>query len=550
MGSPRRPFLPVSIGYDIAPDRSGSMGASYMAVRTLLFALLALLLAAPLPAQPAPIPTLRAQGTTRQLIVDDAPFLILGGELANSSASSRDYMAPIWPRLAALNLNTVLMPVSWEQIEPEQGRFDFTLLDGLLADARRNRLRVVLLWFGSWKNSMSSYAPAWVKRDTARFPRARAADGTALEILSPHVEANAEADARAFAALMRHLRETDGQRTVIMVQVENEVGMIPDARDHSRAGVAAFAQPVPRALLPRGARGGDWRAVFGEAAEERFTAWHLARYVERVAVAGKAEYPLPMFVNAALPRPGRSPGQYPAGGPLPHLFDIWRAAAPSIHILAPDIYFPNFSEWAARYRTSDNPLFIPEAGRAGAIELPADALFAIGGLDAVGFSPFSIDTASEASLRSLSDTYAGLAQLAPLILAHQGQGTIHGFRPPVAFDGSLNEAPATATIGAWRTTVTFVDPWVPRADQRIAAHGGLVIRTGPDELLVAGAGITLTFATEGGQAGIESAWEGRFENGAWRPGRLLNGDETHQGRHIRLPPGRFSIQRVRLYRYD
>jgi beta-galactosidase GanA len=517
-----------------------------MPIRALLV-LVAFLLATPLAAQP--IPTLRAQGNARQLIVDDAPFLILGGELANSSASSLEHMRPIWPRLAALNLNTVLMPMSWELIEPVEGRFDFALVDGLIADARRNQLRLVLLWFGSWKNSMSSYAPAWVKRDTARFPRARAADGTPLEILSPHVPANAEADARAFAALMRHLRETDRQRAVIMVQVENEVGMIPDARDHGAAGQAAFAQRVPAALLPRGARGGDWRTVFGESAEERFTAWHLASYVERVAAAGRAEYPLPLFVNAALPRPGRRPGQYPAGGPLPHLFDIWRAAAPSIQILAPDIYFPNFSEWTTLYRTRDNPLFIPEAGRAGAIELPADAMFAIGALDAIGFSPFSIETASEESLRSLADAYAGLAQLAPLILAHQGQGSLHGFRPPIAYDGTLNEAPVTATIGDWRVTVTFVDPWIPRPEQRIAAHGGLVIRTGPDDLLVAGAGITLNFATEGAQAGIESAWEGRFEGGEWRPGRLLNGDETHQGRHVRLPPGRFSIQRVRLYRY-
>ncbi|WP_114953043.1 DUF5597 domain-containing protein [Sphingosinicella terrae] len=514
------------------------------------FIFLLLLASAPAAAQ-APLPHLREQGVARQLIVDGEPFLILGGELANSSASSLDYMAPIWPRLRALNLNTVLAPVSWELIEPEEGRFDFSLVDGMLREARRHDLRLVLLWFGSWKNSQSSYVPAWVKNDFTRFPRARAADGTAMEMLSPFAEANAEADARAFAALMRHLARSDSQRTVVMVQVENEVGMIPDARDHHPLAEAAFAEPVPAALVPSGQRRGSWHSQFGEAAEESFTAWHFARYVERVAAAGKAEHALPMFANAALPRPGRRPGEYPSGGPLPHLAAIWRAGAPSIDFLAPDIYYPNFVEWTRRYREAGQPLFIPEAGRAGAGEAPADALFAIGALNAIGFSPFSIDSPTEAELASLAEAYAGLRALSPLILSHQGRGTMTGLRPPRAFDGALDEADQSVTMGRWRLTARFVDPWTPREQQRIAEHGALAIQLGPDEFLVAGSGVTLTFAAAVGadRAGIESIWEGRYADGSWIPGRLLNGDESHQGRHLRLPPGRFGLQRVRLYRY-
>jgi len=516
-----------------------------------ILAMLGLLVGAPSPAQnPQPIPQLRDQGTARQLIVDGRPFLILGGELANSSSSSLDYMRPVWPRLRQMNLNTVLLPVSWELIEPQEGQFDFGLLDGLLEEARRNDLRVVLLWFGSWKNSMSSYVPAWVKRDQERFPRARSADGSTQEILTPFAPANAEADARAFASLMRHLRQADPQRTVIMVQVENEIGMIPSARDHSHPADAAFAQRVPPALLPKGKANGTWQQVFGAGADERFMAWHFGRYVERVAAAGKAEYPLPMYVNAALPRPGKQPGEYPSAGPLPHLSEIWKAAAPSIDFLAPDIYFPSFLEWARKYRLPGNPLFIPEANRAGREEGPADALFAIGALDAIGFSPFSIDSIPVEG-QPLTRAYAMLRELSPLILANQGRGLMTGFRPPAAFDGSLDESPIAASLGDYRFTISFVDPWTPKDRQHVAAHGGLVIQLGRDEYLFAGQGITVTFAPASGvgHAGIGSIWEGHYAGAEWKPGRLLNGDESHQGRHLRLPPGEFSIQRVRLYRY-
>jgi beta-galactosidase GanA len=496
-----------------------------------------------------PLPELRSDGAARQLIVDGAPFLILGGELANSSSSSVNYMRPIWPRLHAMHLNTVLTPVSWELIEPTEGRFDFRVVDGLLADARRNDLRLVLLWFGSWKNSMSSYVPAWVKRDEARFPRARSADGTTLEMLTPFSDSNVRADARAFAALMRHLKQADPQRTVIMVQVENEIGMIPSARDHSDLADAAFAQPVPAAILPKGSAPGTWQQVFGADADEKFMAWYYARYTQTVAAAGKAEYPLPMYVNAALQRRGKKPGEYPSAGPLPHLFGIWRAGAPSIDVLAPDIYFPNFVEWASKYQVAGNALFIPEANQAGREEAPANAFFAFGALDAIGFSPFSIDNIRDP--QPLADAYAMLASLKPMILAGQRQRTIRGFRPPVSFDGLVDETPAKFDLGGYQFTISFVDPWTPHDQQHVASHGGFAVQLGPDEFLLVGTGITATFAPANGagHAGIESAWEGRFEGGQWRPGRLLNGDETHQGRHVRLPLGSFSIQRVRLYRY-
>src|SRR5690606_9775274 len=246
-------------------------------------------------------------------------------------------------------------------------------------------LRLVLLWFGTWKNCMSCYVPAWVKADQGRFPRVQGRDGRGVEILSPFSEENVRADADAFRALMRRLRQVDRGHTVIMVQVENEIGMIPEARDHSETATRLYQGAVPSELTAYlGERGvelasevrerwerhgrrmeGSWEEVFGPGleTEEIFMAWHFARYVERVASEGKEELPLPMFVNAALIRPGYLPGQYSSGGPLPHLIDIWRAGAPSIDFLAPDIYFHNFVEWCRRYDAAGNPLFIPETRR-------------------------------------------------------------------------------------------------------------------------------------------------------------------------------------------
>ena len=523
-------------------------------------------------AQQSGIPQLRKHGTATQLLVDGKPFLIRGGELGNSSSSSLEYMRTIWPKLVSLNLNTVLVPVYWELIEPIEGRFDFSLVDGLIQEARRHKLRLVPLWFASWKNSMSCYAPAWVKTNQQRFPRAEDKAGRGMEILSPFSQENFAADARAFAALMRHLREVDNRdHTVIMVQVENEIGMIPDSRDRSATANQLFNKTVPPELMNHleqhrdtlipelravwaGAKfktRGTWEEVFGPGLEtdEIFMAWHFARYTNRVAELGKAEYPLPMFVNAALIRPGHQPGQYPSAGPLPHLIDIWRAGAPQIDFLSPDIYFQNFAEWCRKYHQSGNPLFIPEAilGPLSGV----NAFYAIGQHDAIGFSPFSIESVAEPTHNLLAGGYDILAQLAPLILTHQGKNEMAGFLP----EGSEQRAPQQARLGGYTLNVTYERPSssaTQGAQTSDPISGGLVIAVGPDEFIFAGIGLTVTFeANTSGPplVGILSVQEGKYMNSQWQPGRWLNGDQTHQGRHLRLPSGKFALQRIKLYRY-
>ena len=532
----------------------------------LLCASLVLIYQANSQAQQQRVPHLRKQGTATQLIVDDKPFLVLAGELGNSSSSGLEYMRPVWPKLAALKLNTVLIPVYWELIEPVEGKFDFTLVDGLIQDARKHNLRLVPLWFASWKNSMSCYAPSWVKTDQQRFPRSQDKNGAGMEILSPFNKENFEADARAFAAFMRHVREVDGNdHTVIMVQVENEIGMIPDSRDRSTVANQLFSERVPaelmnylsehkEQLIPEfrtawAANGfktsGTWEEVFGKgpATDEVFMAWYFARYVDRVTEVGKKEYSLPMFVNAALIRPGHMPGQYPSAGPLPHLIDIWRAGAPKIDFFSPDIYFQNFAEWVRKYDRSGNAVFIPEA-MPGSVDA-VNAMYAIGQHNAIGFSPFSIDSLDEETTNAVTSSYDLLNQLTPLILNHQGKGTMAGLLP----EGPEQRQPQQLRLGNHTLYVTYDRP---TAQNTSVLSGGLVIAIAPDEYVFAGTGLTVTFEAAGGGdpiVGLLSVDEGKYVNGQWVVTRRLNGDQTHQGRHLRLPAGKFWIQRIKLYRY-
>jgi hypothetical protein len=500
------------------------------------------------------IPRLHRQGTTTQLLVDGKPFAILGGELHNSSASSLAYMEPIWPKMVALNLNTVLAVVSWELLESQEGKFDFALVDGLLEGARKHNLRVVLLWFGSWKNGVSSYVPGWVKRDRARFPRMQPRPGDNAEVLTPLSEANCQADTRAFVALMRHLKKVDGRRhTVLMMQVENEVGLLGAARDHSPLAETAFAKEVPAELtryfqehkddlIPEfkeywEAAGfktaGTWTEVFGEGADEAFMAWHMASYLGKIAVAGKAEYALPMYANAWLVQnEGQKAGQYPSGGPVSKVLDIWRAAAPALDFLAPDIYLPDFKAVCARYTRSGNPLFIPESAAA-----PERAFYAIGQHEAIGFCPFAID--SLPADHPLKESYQLLAELMPVIIENQGVDRTRGLL-------QYKQDNEQVDLAGYRLEVSY------RKEANSRGYG-LVIATGQDEFLVAGSGVGIHFAarTPGPHhTRILSVDEGRFKDGKWIPGRRMNGDENAGGWRLQLPGGPPTVQRIKLYRHD
>lgn len=524
--------------------------------------LLASLKTGSLSAQPNNAPHLEKRGSSTQLIVDGKPFLILSGELHNSSSSSLAYMKPLWPQLAAMGLNTVVTPLSWELIEPVEGKYDFALVDGLLAQAREAHEHIVFLWLASWKNGMSSYAPVWVKQDTKRFQRV-VVKGREIELLSPASTTTQQADARAFTALMQHIQQVDAHdHTVLMMQVENEVGVLGDSRDRSAEADRAFNSPVPAeltrylkthhdTLYPRlrelldasgGRTSGTWSEIFGNTnrADEIFMAWNYARFVQVVTTAGKSAYNIPMYVNTWLAENDAAPGIYPSGGPEPWVVDIWRAAGGAIDFYAPDLYAPDFVNWCRQYHRDGNPLFMPETrgGTAGA----ANVFYAVGEEASFGFSPFAIEDDMDPK-QDLAHSYRAINSLATILLEHQATGDVHGF----VLDKQHPTADFTLNGTALHVSIDEI------FGQHAESGYGLIMATGPDEFIGAGKGFRVSVASASAgrsRVGIASIDEGAIEDGNWVPGRRLNGDENDQGSFWRFDSRKVNTEKVKLYHFD
>jgi beta-galactosidase GanA len=516
------------------------------------------------------IPTLNKTDGIARLSVNGKPFLILGGELGNSNCSDVEYMRPIWPKLKSMHLNTVLAPVYWELLEPAEGKFDYTLLDSMIAGARRQDLKLILLWFGSWKNSMSCYAPEWIKLNQQKFERARDSKGRGLEILSAFNQTNLNADKAAFTALVKHVAKADAtQHTILMIQVENEIGMLTEAREYTDAANLAFKSNVPEVLIQYLKKNknelvpefkaiwekygyretGNWEEVFGSglSTDEIFQAWQYAIYTNAVAEAGKKAFNIPMYVNAALNYKNVKPGEYPSAGPLPHLMDIWKAGSPAIDILSPDFYNPYFKSYSDLYTRRNNPLFIPEIRSEP--NNAAKVFLALGHYKAIGFSPFSIESVKASPEEPIAKSYALLQQLSPVILKNELTGKMDA----VLLDSNFQKQ--ELVMGSYTLTISheYSLGWSPDSKKPgWPESSGLIIQIGEHEFIIAGTGIVVTFsssAKNNPSVGILRSYEGEYVNGEWKPGRRMNGDQDHQGRHIRIPVNEFSIQQVSVYDY-
>ena len=519
----------------------------------------------------APLPQIVKQGRKFTLMVDGKPFIMLGGQVNNSSGwPSR--MQEIWPVFKALNANTGEIPVYWETVEPKPGEFRFEAVDQIIRDARVQSMRLILLWFATWKNGVMDYAPGWVKQDTTKYPRMIDSGGKPVRVLSPHSEATMNADRAAFVAFMRHLKEIDGDaHTVIMVQVENEPGSLFTDRDHAPSSNKLFEGPAPAALTTALKRPeGTWTQAFGPEADEAFAAWHVARYINEIAAAGKKEYGLPLYVNVWLReqknfmRPGEA---YPSGGATSNMLDVWKAAAPAIDVIAPDIYVMDYASYrkvCESYSRPDNALLIPETGGFGAFA--RYMFYALADYDSLGFAPFGIDRISTAVVpegipgtnagtslmdlvRPMMDNYRLLAPALDQIAAWQGTGKLRSaVEEDQITERLLNFTDYEVLAQFGRPQVSYGGTFASGTEKKTGRS--MIAEIAPDEFVIIGFDTRVRFEPHRGSKLRNTQFllveEGKFENGVWKPARRLNGDESFFGLSL---PASGAILRAKLMSY-
>jgi beta-galactosidase GanA len=420
----------------------------------------------------------------------------------------------------------------------------------LVRQSRQHHIRLVLLWFGTWKNGNMHYVPQWIKTDTKKYPRVINQAGEPIDVLSANSRTNLEADKHAFTALMHHLAEIDSsEHTIIFVQVENESGIIGSPRDFSPESNREFEGKVPADLLRAAAKSqGTWREVFGADANELFQAYNQARYLNEVAEAGKREFNIPMYCNvwlsypiAELPeRQIGNPGiGWPSGGPTQRSLWLWKALAPAIDVIGPDIYSDDLGFYTTvlnTYARPDNALWIPETGNSDAY---ARFLFLALNYGAIGFSPFGVDRtgwtfSGDEGPKLHTENFVLLEPISREIARLNFEGKLKA-----AVDAP-GQAEQELDFGKWKASVRF---GFPQPDGRHAPgtpdHTGraLVAQLGPDEFLVTGVDASVAFHTQGRLPGIRmqilSVEEGTYENGTWKISRLWNGDQTDRGLNFR-----------------
>ena len=519
------------------------------------------------------------------LMVDGAPFLMLGMQ-ANNSSNYPDALKNVWPSFEKMSANTLEIPVAWEQVEPIEGKFDFSYVDVLIKQAREHDARLVLLWFGAWKNNAPHYMPAWAKLNNQRFPRVVAKTGDTVNSMSPLGANTLAADKKAFVELMTHLKKVDEKNTVIMVQVENEVGTWGADRDYSAMAEKIFSAPIPAELASKlGIKADTWAKAFGKDADEFFHAYYIAKYCDALAAVGKAIKPLPMYANAALRDPF-NPTYWEKGGPTDNVIHIWKAAAPHLDAVAPDIYNPdrkNVVKWLEQYSRADNPLFVPEIGNS---QTYARYFFDALGKGAVGFSPFGMDDTdyvnyplgadkyNDETIENFAQHYRVIAPMMREWAKLSFENSVWGVSEPLDTEAVKKMAAKpeasqaeketasrkiaealtqTLDLGKWNAEVTYGRPMfftAPPVGNETASGGALIAQLGEDEYLVTAYKARVEFKPsdeiKSSKFMIERVEEGHYDKGQWVMERVWNGDQTDWGLNFAERP---HVLKVRMATY-
>jgi beta-galactosidase GanA len=510
----------------------------------------------------APIPELVTKDGRHALLVDGAPFVMFGGQAQNSSNYPLA-LNKVWAAIKDANANTLEIPVAWEQIEATEGKFDFSYVDTLVAEARKNKVRLVLLWFGTWKNTGANYAPEWVKFNNARFPRMVDQEGKPIYCLSPQGEETLKADKKAFVALMTHIKKIDDvQRTVIMMQVENEVGTYGYARDYGPKAEAQFNGPVPAEVLKHKkspvalAASGTWKQVYGDYADEYFHAYSIAKYIGDIAKAGRDVYNLPMYVNNSIRDSLEDPVKpwnknFASGGPTFDVIDIYKAAAPAIDFAAPDIYSPDSRKFAAtldKFQRPDNALAVPEMSNAPEYVRYA---YLVLGRGAINFSPFGIDYADysnfplghKATDKTMTEPYGKIFGAFRPMERQWAKWAYEGRTYGVA-EGD-DRQPQKLALKGWNATVSFRE-WqfgeaqyfkdvkdLPAGTDK--PNGGVAIaQIADNEFIIVGQHARVKIDSAQGKPTMWARVEEGYydKSGKWIMERNWNGDQTDYGLNL------------------
>jgi len=497
----------------------------------------------------SPLPRIEQKEGRFALMVDGAPYLMLGAQVNNSSAWS-SMMTKVWPTVERIGINTLEVPIYWEQFEPEKGKFDPSMLHTLLEQARAHHVHLVLLWFGLYKNGSGHYTPPFIKLDEAQVPHVIDAKGKKVDSLDWWSKVGQDADRTAFVELMKDLKAADPQHTVLMVQVENEAGTWGSVRDYSPTAQKMFEGQVPAELVQAmHKQPGTWQEVFGKDADESFQVWGIAHYINQIAAAGKAVYPLPMYVNVVTRDPFHaSPGSWASGSATDAMIPLWKAVAPAIDVLGPDLYTPGYAVYTKLldiYHRADNPMFVPETGNSPEY---ARYLFAVVGHQGIGFSPFGMD-ATGYSNAPLGAVKIDEAATAPFALVYSLFGPMDRVVAKLNFEGkvqAVSEDPAEhvqmLTFGKWKAKVSYGLPqfgsWLTAKGNATPEGGAMVAELGPDEFLVTAVHARVDFEplAEGAERQFVRVEEGTYVNEVWRFVRLWNGDQSDYGLNFTSVP--------------
>lgn len=489
------------------------------------------------------------------LIVNGQPYFIFGGEVHNSSCSTISYFQEyVISQITDIPVNTLLLPIYWEMIEKEEGQYDMSLVKDIIDIMRANNLKIVFLWFGLWKNGLSTYIPAWMKINRKKYAFCQNEHGESLYTVSPLCFEAIEKDCQAYAELMKFIQSYDkSENTVIMMQVENEVGLLQSDRDYSSLATKYFNEMIPHDLKDYTHFEGTWQDVFKQDAPEIFMTYYYAKAIEKITKIGKEIYPIPTITNVWLNKENEKPGQYPSGGAIFKNLQLYQYLTPSLDLIAPDIYVKTIDEVSQQY-ASQGLLMIPETRQDKTYM--SNIIYTIAKYPLIGYSPFGIEDFHEnqettrlyhflsslgierdafdpsGSLPYLQNIYYDLSKLWPLIFKYRQQNKIYPF---IRKNMMKNDC---LSISNYNIMVTYLN-------QEKNINGAGMIIDLDDEWLIYGVNCFMQVSNSVSQLGILHLEEKKYVDGKWETKRILNGDERY-GIYILDQP---KLLKVKFHKY-